>query len=261
MLTQLHSCSPRAGAGRLVGRLFHGIPIIGIAGGIGSGKSHVARLFAELGCLVIDSDAQVAVAYGLPEVRRTLEAWWGAGVYLPDGRVNRRRIAQQVFADPAARGRLEALLHPVVGRLRDEEMARAVSQGLRRPVAFIWDAPLLFETGLHRSCDAVVFVDSPAGLRLERVRRGRGWDENELKRRENSQWPLDNKRSLSDYVLTNTACSAALGLTPPLQAEGRGAESREAAAADPLRDQVRLVLSKILAASSGSGRDRGLDLT
>jgi dephospho-CoA kinase len=242
--------------------LFHGIPIIGIAGGIGSGKSHVARLFAELGCLVIDSDAQVAVAYGLPEVRRTLEEWWGPQVYLPDGRVNRRLIAQRIFADPAARARLEGLLHPIVARLRDEEMAAALSgaatSGARRdgpPVAFIWDAPLLFETGLNRLCDAVVFVESPLALRLERVRLWRGWDDSELARRENSQWPLDNKRGLSDYVLTNTASTASLEPIPPLKVEGRGIGAEDAAAADPLRDQVRLALSQILVASSGSGRE------
>lgn len=211
--------------------MFQGKPIIGIAGGIGSGKSRVARLFGELGCAVIDSDAQVRDAYSREDVRGTLKQWWGERVFREDGQLDRAAVAARVFSDPAERMRLEALVHPLVAEARDQAMRRAASDP--QVVAFVWDTPLLFEAGLNRDCDAVVFVDAPHDLRLERVHRSRGWDAAELARRENLQWPLDRKRRLSDDVVTNTADAGEGSPGPP--------------GADPLRDQVRQVLSRILA--------------
>jgi dephospho-CoA kinase len=230
--------------------VFHGIPIIGIAGGIGSGKSHVARLFAELGCWVIDSDEQAARAYARPEVRAAVTRWWGNEMYLPDGRVNRRAIAGRVFASPEERARLEQLLHPIIAAERDEIMTEAVRAG--RPVAFIWDAPLLFEAGLHKLCDAVVFVDAPREERLKRVLATRGWNDVELARRENSQLALDNKRTLSDYVVTNPA-SAVSPASDPLQGTGHSGTDFKSDAPDALRDQVRRILARILE-TAGTGR-------
>src|SRR5436190_23359086 len=92
--------------------VFHEKPIIGITGGIGSGKSFVARLFGELGCVVIDSDAQVRAAYERPDVKATLRQWWGAEAFDAAGNVSRPAIARRVFADPAERARLEGLVHP-----------------------------------------------------------------------------------------------------------------------------------------------------
>jgi dephospho-CoA kinase len=223
--------------------VFAGKPIIGIAGGIGSGKSRVARLFGELGCAVIDSDAQVRDVYAREDVRRTLKQWWGEGVFKPGGELDRAAVAARVFSDPGERARLEALVHPLVAEARDEAMRAAA----RDPqlVAFVWDTPLLFEVGLRAQCDAVVFVDAPLELRLRRVRRTRGWDAAELARRENLQWPLDRKRNLSDDVVTNTA-DAGEGSASPAGACPPGA--------DPLRDQVRQVLSRILARTAQGQR-------
>lgn len=236
--------------------MFHGIPVIGIAGGIGSGKSYVSRLFADAGCLVIDSDAQVTAAYGLPEVRRTIAEWWGDGVIADGGGVDRRVIAKRVFNDPTARARLEQLLHPIVDRLRDQVMTAAAATPVGdRPLAFVWDTPLLFETGRYLGCDAVVFVDVPRDERLRRVQQTRGWDDAELTRREKTQWPLDNKRALSHYVLANAAGEAAprfprsAGLAWPIDASGTFAP------AGPIRDQVQLTLSRILETNSGTGRE------
>jgi dephospho-CoA kinase len=201
-----------------------GRPVIGIAGGIGSGKSFVARLFGEMGCAVIDSDAQVRAAYRDAGVRETLRSWWGDGVLLPGREINRPAVAARIFAEEGERRRLEGLIHPWVARARDREMAAAANDP--QVVAYVWDTPLLFEAGLNADCDAVVFVDAPDDLRLKRVRETRGWDQAELLRRQKSQWPLDNKRRISDYVLANTAD------------------------ADATRGQVREVLSRILARSS-----------
>jgi dephospho-CoA kinase len=201
--------------------MFAGKPIIGIAGGIGSGKSFIAGLFAAQGCAVIDSDAQVRTAYTDPEVLWTLREWWGEAVFHADGSVNRTAIAQRVFADPLERRRLEGLLHPLVGRLRQRQMEElANTPGI---VAFIWDTPLLFEAGLSGQCDAILFVETPLEMRQERVSRTRRWSSEELLRRENLQWPLDRKRQISDYVIQNTADAV------------------------DARKQVRDVLSRILA--------------
>jgi dephospho-CoA kinase len=183
--------------------VYAGKPIIGIAGGIGSGKSFVARLFGELGCLVLSADEQVRAAYEDPEVRNTLKQWWGSGVINGEGHVDRRAVAQRVFEKPEERRRLEALIHPRVAAMRDAAMAAAAADA--QVLAFVWDIPLLFEVGLNTRCDAIVFVDAPWADRLRRVRQTRGWDEAELRRRENLQLGLDNKRRMSNDIVQNTA--------------------------------------------------------
>jgi dephospho-CoA kinase len=204
--------------------LFHGKPIIGIAGGIGSGKSAVARLFGEEKCLVIDSDAAVKEAYKRPEAVEAVKQWWGPRVVQSDGRVDRAKIAEIIFPDPEARKRLEALIHPLVHQARQTLMQQNAEDA--QILAFVWDTPLLFETGLNWQCDAVVFVEAPEELRQERLARDRGWEPGQLAQRENLQWPLDKKREISDYVVVNTAD------------------------AEYARGQVRQVLSRILARHS-----------
>jgi dephospho-CoA kinase len=145
-------------------------------------------------------------------------------MFLADGEINRPAVAKKVFADEAERRRLEGLIHPWVAEARRREMSAAAEDS--QVVAYVWDTPLLFEAGLNRECDAVVFVEAPLEQRLARVRAGRGWDEAELLRRQKSQWPLDKKQRISDYVVTNTAD------------------------ADDARGQVREVLSRILARAS-----------
>jgi dephospho-CoA kinase len=182
--------------------MFHGKPIIGVAGGIGSGKSHVARLFGEFGCVVIDSDAQVAEVYRDPAVLARLVEWWGPEVIGVDGRVNRKAIARRVFSDTEQRQRLEKLLHPQVNQRRQVAMATAIAQDPAVP-AFVWDTPLLFETGLYKQCDWLVFVDAPLETRQKRVK-ARGWGPEELAKREILQWPLDKKRARCNDVIVNS---------------------------------------------------------
>jgi dephospho-CoA kinase len=200
--------------------VFDGKPIIGIVGGIGSGKSFVAKIFGELGCLVIDSDALVRLAYGEASIRAVLRKWWGDEVFKADLSVNRSAIAAKIFAAPQMRELLEQLLHPWVDNERKKLMQAAV--GNAQVLGFVWDTPLLLESGLDSQCDAVVFVDAPREVRLARVKESRGWDEAELERREKSQMPLDKKREISDYVIVNTA------------------------EADRLRGQIREILFQIL---------------
>ena len=183
--------------------VFANKPVIGIAGGIGSGKSFVASLFGQLGCLVVNSDQQVSEAYRDPAVMETLRHWWGDEAIGADGQVNRKFIASKVFSNVDERRRLEALIHPLVYAARRRVMSAAGANP--KIIAFVWDTPLLFEASLNLQCDVVVFIDAPVNVRLARVRQTRNWTEQELISRENSQWPLDKKREISDYVLRNTA--------------------------------------------------------
>lgn len=201
--------------------MYAGKPIIGLAGGIGSGKSLVAAMLAKLNCLVISSDDLVHQAYQLPHVRQTLRQWWGKDVLDAAGAVNRRAIAQKVFASDQERARLEHLIHPIVAQQRRKIME--AHKDNPAVAAFVWDVPLLFETGLHRQCDAVIFVESPDDLRDSRLSQSRGWAAGERLRREKLQMPLDRKRELSDYIVRN------------------------AGEADQLSDQVQNVLRSILA--------------
>lgn len=206
--------------------MYAGKPIIGLVGGIGSGKSFVAGLFAELGCLVIDSDAQVREVYRDPDVLQTLREWWGEQILHQDGSLNRSVVAAKVFVDSKERERLERLVHPRVHAKRERQMLAAADNAQVK--AYVWDTPLLLETGLGVQCDAIVFVDTSDENRVQRVRDRSGWDRQEWTTREKSQMPLDTKRSLSDYVIANTA----------------DAESGPALA--NLREQVQRVLSQIL---------------
>lgn len=176
------------------------MPIIGIVGGVGAGKSTVAREFQRLGCYVVDSDARAREALDRPEVREQLVAWWGKDILNAEGRVDRSKVGSIVFAMPKERQRLEALVHPIVRQDRTrlvQEAARFWAKGV------IVDAPLLFEAGVDKECDAVVFVDAPREVRLERVRTSRGWDDAELEKREAAQISLDQKRSRCRFVIVN----------------------------------------------------------
>ncbi len=176
-------------------------PIIGLCGGIGSGKSSVAHEFERLGALVIDSDRLNHAVLATPEVAAELRSWWGDEVIGPDGRPNRAALAARVFSDASARGRLERLVHPLIAARR----AAMILRGAKDPAvrAIILDSPLLFESNLDRLCDWTVFVEASESRRLERLRSTRGWDERELRRREQTQLPPAEKRARCDYVIDN----------------------------------------------------------
>lgn len=186
--------------------MYQGKPIIGIVGGIGSGKSFVAELFAPLGGVVLKADEHVLGAYRRPEVLAAIGSWWGSEMITAEGEPDRKRIAERVFSDPEARKRLEGLIHPLVAAIREERMA----EWARDPAvkAFIWDVPLLYEVGLDKRCDAVVFVECPLEIREQRVQRTRGWGVGELVKREKSQLPLDKKRSMAQYIVYNSSDAA-----------------------------------------------------
>lgn len=174
--------------------------ILGLAGGVGSGKSAVAAILGELGFVVSDSDAGARAVLERPEVVKELVEAFGQGVLDERGRPDRRAIADAVFADEARRRTLEGIVHP---RLHEERAHLVEAARTRGAAGVVIDAPLLFEAGVDAECDAVIFVDTPRALRLARVADGRGWSEAELARREAAQMPLDEKRRRSDRVVVN----------------------------------------------------------
>lgn len=175
------------------------LPVIGLVGGIAAGKSKVAEILRDLGCLVCDSDALGREALRDPVIKGELRRWWGEGVFDETGEVSRPAVANIVFKDAAERARLEALTHPWIESRRRALFASA-PPGTK---ALVIDAPLLLEAGIDRECDRIIFVDSPRALRLDRVKRKRGWTEEELNRREASQLPLDEKRRRAHDVVVN----------------------------------------------------------
>ena len=181
-------------------------PVIGLAGGIGAGKSSVARILAGLGCVISDSDADARHALQEPHLRTTIVGWWGTAVLDQSGEIDRKKVADIIFNDEKARRRLESLTHPWIELQRRERFARAPAH-VR---ALVIDAPLLFEAGLERECDSVIYVDAAPEIRLSRVMATRGWTAEQLEARERSQMPLDQKRRRADHVVENNGDLTAL---------------------------------------------------
>ncbi len=179
----------------------HAKPVIGLAGGIASGKSLVADILAGLGAGVINADDLNHKVLHSDEVRRQIQKWWGQDTYDEAGLLDRQRLAEIVFNDPAKRKKLESLTHPRVNELRDQR--RSELEADERIHAIVLDIPLLFEVGQDALCDQVVFVEVDENARIQRAAKQRGWDAAELRRRENLQTPLDIKRERSDHIVEN----------------------------------------------------------
>lgn len=178
-------------------------PVIGLLGGVGSGKSTVAAELAALGCAVIDADAVGHEVLSEPDVKAELKRLWGEGVLATCGEVDREAVAKIVFDSPDALAALDALMHPLMRK----RMARRIAELSADDScpAVVLDAALLLETDWHELCTTLVFVSAPAAARAERVARQRHWDRAELERREKSQKPLDIKRSGADHILDNSS--------------------------------------------------------
>ncbi len=179
-------------------------PTFGLAGGIGAGKSTVARVLESLGAAVIDSDDLVHEQYRDPAVQEVLQKWWGDRVILADqSGVDRRAIATIVFENPAELTKLQDFIYPRIENRRCELTAAYDNDPAIK--AIVLDSPKLFEAGLNKVCDAVLFVDAKRSVRLSRVITKRGWTDEELTRREKLLEPLDKTKSLADYTVVNQA--------------------------------------------------------
>jgi len=203
---------------------------IGLSGGIGTGKSSVARMFAAQGAVVIDADAIVheLQARGTPMVAELAEAF-GPGVLDAQGGLDRAALGAIVFRDPDARARLNAIVHPKVGAEFARRIAAARASDAR---VLVLDIPLLFEgrrsgtgSAAKMQFDATVLVYAPEALQIERQVSRDACSRDEAIRRVRAQMPIEEKKALADYVIDNG---------------GSLAETER---------QVREVLSRILAAA------------
>ncbi len=189
------------------------MPIIGLAGGIGSGKSLVAGELGQMGCAVIDVDRLAKQLRDLPQTRQALRQGLGGAIFTEDGQIDEKALSELVFTPTEQQkdtplARLNAIVHPlVVAKCR-----RLIDQYRRQggPKALILDAPLLFEAGLGHCCDAVIFVASQPHIRCRRVQDQRSWTEIDWARREKNQIPLDKWLEMSDHVIYNNASKADL---------------------------------------------------
>jgi dephospho-CoA kinase len=182
-------------------------PVIGIMGGIGSGKSTVATEFAKLGCKVIDADK---IAHGLLDstaVKEKIVELFGKTVFDASGRIEHKKLADVVFASGYKLTSLNKLIHPLV-LARAEELIEQYNQQ-SQVKAIVLDMPLLVEVGWDRRCDRLIFVDCEQKIRAERAKKS-DFDKNHIKIREKFQISLDNKVSLADNTVENNSDFSAL---------------------------------------------------
>ncbi|MFG0256790.1 MAG: dephospho-CoA kinase [Phycisphaerales bacterium JB043] len=184
--------------------IIEGVPtrVIGILGGVCSGKTEAALTLEEAGCARFDADEQAKIQLNDPEVREKLVEWWGDEALDVTGQLHHGAIAKIIFRDPSQRRRLEELIHPRVREAMHQAIRDANAQNIP---AIVLDIPLLFEAGLDRLCNVVLFIDTPDEIRIRRAADDRGWSPDEVRRRESAQITLEEKHRRADHVVPNDA--------------------------------------------------------
>ncbi len=182
-------------------------PIIGILGGIASGKSTVASELAKLGCKVIDADRIAHKLFCRKDVREEIVRLFGQSVLDCSGQIDRKKLADIAFAAADKLSSLNRVIHPLVL----QEVERLVEKyGRQSQVkAIVLDMPLLAEVGWAKRCDSVIFVACDRSRRVDRAKK-MGLDDRQIKIRENFQISLDNKASIADNVIDNNSDFTAL---------------------------------------------------
>jgi len=183
--------------------------VVGLTGGIGSGKTTVARLLAAMGATVIDADelARKVVAPGSPGFEDVV-ARFGPGVVGPARSLNRRALADVVFADPVALGDLNAIVHPAV-RSEIDGRLRAL-RGADEEGVVVLEIPLLVESGRSYGATSVIVVDCPEDVALRRLVEERGMDEDDARRRMAAQLSRADRLAAADVVIDNSGPREAL---------------------------------------------------
>ena len=185
------------------------VTVIGLAGGIGSGKTLVANQLAQMGSVVIDVDRLAKELRDLPQTLEDIRTALGDQFFTEHGQIDDKSLAEHVFGSDTDNNpdsplaRLNAIVHPlVVSRCRE-----LIEQHRRQNdcPAIVLDAPLLFEARLDSCCDAVIFVQADASIRSRRVCSDRGWTKKQWQLREKAQILLDKKRDMSDYIVQNNS--------------------------------------------------------
>jgi dephospho-CoA kinase len=178
---------------------------VGLTGGIGSGKSEVARRLAGHGAVLIDADvaARKVVEPGSPGLARIAEAF-GDGVLRPDGSLNRERLGEIVFTDPGLRAKLNEIVHPLVREWMATAERAAVQAAPPPGPVVVHDVPLLAESRGKAGFDMVIVVDVPPGLQVERLVSLRGMPEDQARTRLAAQASREQRLAIADVVIDNS---------------------------------------------------------
>jgi len=182
-------------------------PVIGIMGGIGSGKSTAAAEFAKFGCKVIDADKIAHKLIEQKNIKKKIVDLFGRDVLNCTGEVDRKKLAGVVFSSVEALSSLNRIVHPFVIAQTEELIEQYNRQNNVK--AIVLDMPLLVEIGWAERCDRLIFVDCDQKIRAERIKK-LGFDKNQLKIRENFQISLDNKATLADNTIENNSDFSAM---------------------------------------------------
>jgi dephospho-CoA kinase len=176
--------------------------LVGLTGGIATGKSTVSEMLRRRGCVVIDADvlARDVVEPGEPALERIVDEF-GPDVLQPDGRLDRQALGAMVFGDPAKRKRLEQITHPAIRERLARRLAELVAEGFRGIVVF--DAPVMIESGNYKTMDRLVVVAAGEQTQLARLMARDGLDREAATQRIRSQMPVVEKVKLADYVIWN----------------------------------------------------------
>ncbi|MHC5061090.1 MAG: dephospho-CoA kinase [Planctomycetota bacterium] len=177
--------------------------IIGILGGICSGKSTVARQFGQLGCGVVDADAIAHELLENDDIKKEIKKAFGQAVFDSNGQIKKEELAARAFVDDDSVAKINEIIHPpVLARCRE------LIAGFNRQddiKAVVLDIPLLAEAGWVKKCDKVVFVECQGQIRASRAAEKRGFSKKQLKKRENFQIFLDKKKKIADYTVDNNS--------------------------------------------------------
>jgi dephospho-CoA kinase len=177
-------------------------PVIGLVGGIGSGKSRVAAALAHRGGRIVAGDQAGHEALRQSAIRKKIVARWGNDVLDEADEIDRRKLGALVFADEVQRKTLEAIVQPWIGERLKAEIAAARADPAVRFV--VLDAAVMLEAGWAAVCDLLVFVDAPPEVRRARVAGQRGWSAGELSAREHAQLSLKEKAARADVIVDNS---------------------------------------------------------
>ncbi len=183
-------------------------PIIGILGGICSGKSTVAAEFAKLGCGVVDADKITHELLEKDEVKKKIVAAFGEGILDAALNIDHGKLADIVFSDSLMLSKLNGIVHPLVLSRAEVLIERYTLEP--KVKAIVLDIPLLVEVGWHKRCQKLVFVKCRRRLRVDRAKKIWGFDENQLKIRENFQFSIDKKAAIADNTIDNNSGFSAL---------------------------------------------------
>ena len=178
------------------------IHVIGLIGGIGSGKSRVAAQFRREGALVIVGDKLGHEALHQDDIKAQLQSQWGNDILAETGEVSRAKLAQIVFADVDQLRKLEEIVFPYITRRITEEVTRAQSEGNFHVI--VLDAAVLLESGWDSHCDWIVYVHCPANIRWQRIQQSRNWTKEQLDQRTNAQLSLTEKVTRAHFVIDNS---------------------------------------------------------